>query len=366
MKKLILLFTIVCAAGQMYGMEPERGHYAGVFWEGIPNYMSMLPAELKGDIIQFFLSGDTLSEVLNNIKAVSLTSKELNTTLNKMYGNPKVFTALVHILADKFNTTTEAVAEKIGTPAAKYYLDLAEQLNTEISYFDLNKAIQLIEQGADVNYPAELVIQILMNSKNSDDVIKAFEEASKTNHALYKMIYEENGDPKGSNALIQALAIGFIHPQDILLGWNTPGLHHSIFLARHLEEAIRLNNISQVAELIKQGANVNFNFGSKTWQQGTITYENVTPFDLAVILGHADIAKLLLDAGAFINPNDYYAMHGYAHSGQTLSQYSTSSTPTTYSAWESWRQQTEEELEKEQENREKIRDMIDEIMRKQK
>ena len=211
MKKVFLLCALVCA-GQMYGMEPERG-YIGIG-------MEELPADVKGLIIQSLASGDTLGEVLSNIRAISRTNKQLSTIVNVMYGNPRVFTVLVHMLAKKFNTTTEAVAKKIGTPAAKHYLDLAEGLNTAISYFDLDKAMQLIKQGADVNYPAELVIQILMNSKNSDDVIKAFEEASKTNHALYKMIYEEGGDPQGSNTLVQALAYGFIHPRDILWTWE--------------------------------------------------------------------------------------------------------------------------------------------------
>ena len=132
-----------------------------------------------------------------------------------------------------------------------------------------------------------------------------------------------------------------------------------------MEEAIRLNNISKVENLIKQGANVNFIFGSKTFQNNTISYENVTPFDYAAILGYAEIAKLLLDAGAFIHPNDYYATHGYVHSGSTLERSGSSSTPNTYESWESWRQQTEEELEKEQENREKIREMINEAMKEE-
>lgn len=357
MKKIALLFTLTLCTGALNGMEPERGRYIG---------MEELPVDVKGLIIQSLASGDTLSEVLNNIKAISRTNKQLNTIVNVMYGNPKVFTALVHTLANEFNTTTEAVAKKIGTPAAKHYLDLADQLNAAISYFNLDEAIQLIKQGADVNYPAELVIQILSNSKDRDDVIKAFEEASKTNHALYKMIYEENGDPQGSNALVQALYYRFIHPRDIWITWDTPGLKRSISLAYNLEEAIRLNKVSEVEKLIKQGANVYFNFGSKTWQQGSITYENVTPFDLAAIFGYTEIAKLLLDAGALIHPNDYYATHGYVHSGSTLAESGSSSTPNnTYAAWESWKQQTEEELEKEQEDREKIRIMIDEAMKEQ-
>ena len=360
MKKIALLFTLtLLGAGALNGMEPEHGKS---HW----HRYGRSPADVKGLILMYLHKSDNLDDIIYDIKKASLINKDLNTIVNKLYGNQKGFTALMHILANKFDKTTETIAEKFNTPVAKHYLDLGEQLNFAIGSADFDTAMQLIKQGADVNYPAELVIQILKNSKNHDDVIQALEEASKTNHALYKMIYEENGDPKGSNALIQALAYGFINPQDIILTWDTPGLHFSIFLVRRLEEAIRLNNISEVEKLIKQGANVNFNFGSKTWQQGTITYENVTPFDLAVIFGYAEIAKLLLDAGAFTHPNDYYTTHGYVHSGSTLKESGTSSTPTSYSAWESWRQQTEEELEKEQENREKIRDMIDKVMKEQK
>ncbi len=129
--------------------------------------------------------------------------------------------------------------------------------------------------------------------------------------------------------------------------------------------AIEENNVDEVIQLIKKGADVNFNFGTRTWKHGTVSYDNTTPFDIAVMLGHAEIAKLLLDAGAFIKPNDYYATHGYVHSDYKLLNSTYTSGPNSASWSASYTIKLEEDIEKEQEDIEKIREMIDEAMKEQ-
>jgi len=346
MKKIVLILTLVCA-GALTGMEVTKpGRY--VLWEDMPE-------DVKSLIVMYLHKSDTLKEAIYNIKAASLINKELSILVNKMYGNQKGFATLMHILADKFGETTEAIAEQFGTPAAKVYLDLANQLNVAIGNIDFDTAMQLIQQGADVNYPAKLVIHILNTSKNIEEASNALLEASKENHALHKMINEENGDPKGIQTLIYAIInkFGPIHIQDILD--YAPGIKGYIQLNSSLIRAVEKNNIDTVIQLIKQGADVNYISSGMTWHMGNqgamASYQNITPFDYAVIFGRAEIAKLLLDAGAFIKPNDYYATHGYVH----------------YDHYDPGLNIliTEEEIEKEQENREKIREMIDEAMKEQ-
>lgn len=132
MKKLILLFTIACA-GQLYGMEAES--------------VRDLPEELRREIMQLaqvILPSNNLDEAITTIKKLSA-----------FFGNPlddlKTFTALVHILADKFNKEPSDVAKQFNTPTAEKYEKLSTALTNLIvnHYFDGVK--KLIEQGADVN-----------------------------------------------------------------------------------------------------------------------------------------------------------------------------------------------------------------------
>ncbi len=164
MKKLILLFTIVCA-GQLYAMEQA-------------SYMAELPKEVQLLIIQNLMNGNDLDTVINGIKTASKTT--LNKTVNELYGNPAGFRDLVQTLAKKFpkvktdyfaakkfqEVDTEIIAKKLGTTAAMKYIDLSNELINHIKFFPyygtdemiqnaLNEIIQLINQGADVNYTGE-------------------------------------------------------------------------------------------------------------------------------------------------------------------------------------------------------------------
>ncbi len=93
----------------MVWKNPERD-YPCVVWENIPK-------DIKGLLVHYVYTYDKLEDIVSSIQATSLTNKELNNIINKV--NPKGFAALMHMLADKFGKTTEAVAEKFGIPATK-------------------------------------------------------------------------------------------------------------------------------------------------------------------------------------------------------------------------------------------------------
>lgn len=141
---------MLLCTGQLYSMEPER---IG---------MEELPPEVQVLIIQALNSYKNLDDVIKAIKAMSLTNKQLNTVLNDIYSleNQKRFIKLIHVLAKKFNTTTESIAIELATPAAKKYFELGSALMNEILIEALvtgpncviNKITTLIQQGADVNY----------------------------------------------------------------------------------------------------------------------------------------------------------------------------------------------------------------------
>ncbi len=151
MKKMTLLFTILCA-GQLYGMEPELNP---AIWgqEQLPNDVKTLV------MVTLAQSGDNLDLAINNIKKASLINKTLNQMINAAYGNLQGFTKLVHMLADKFDKPTKTVAEKFGTPVAKQYIELGDLLISKIGLIrfyreGISEVTQLIKNGADVNYSA--------------------------------------------------------------------------------------------------------------------------------------------------------------------------------------------------------------------
>ena len=160
MKKITLLFTIICA-GQMYGMEQTP-------------YALLLP-ELKQKIVNMALQSknNTLDEAINALKGASAFYK---VSFDKLFGDLKDFTKLVHILAAEFNVSTKEVAEKFNIPIAQKYINLGEKLidlvygeklppvkaiklyeaNLTPKKANPNEIIKLIEDGADVNFTAKL------------------------------------------------------------------------------------------------------------------------------------------------------------------------------------------------------------------
>ncbi len=137
MKKLILLFSIVCA-GQLYGMEAE-------------NIMD-LPEEIRNEIInahnelikKALASSNTLEEAVQAIKAGALQGVK--------YDNLEDFTRLVRILADKFGVYTEQVALAFNIPIAEKYIELGQSLIKSIESFSLKAFYTALEEGADMNF----------------------------------------------------------------------------------------------------------------------------------------------------------------------------------------------------------------------
>jgi hypothetical protein len=156
MKKLILLFTVTCIAGQMYGMGPERGRYIG---------MADLPKEVQVLIIQALNKSKNrwgnvnIDEVIHAIVAMSLTSKALNEIVNEAYGNQKGFKALINELATvdvgrnppHFKKRSD-IAQKFKTEAARNYVELGNALAEAVQKNNIEKVTELLEQGADVNF----------------------------------------------------------------------------------------------------------------------------------------------------------------------------------------------------------------------
>ncbi len=145
MKKIALLFTIVCV-GQLYGMEPKKELTKK---EALEIYKSLLPELKLGVLNQALAVSNDLDEAIDMINKLSIVYKE-------QYNNLQDFTNLVHILADKFNTTTEKIAEKFGTEIAKKYVSLGKNLTKAIFWHETKEEVkQYIKQGADVNYSDE-------------------------------------------------------------------------------------------------------------------------------------------------------------------------------------------------------------------
>ena len=72
---------------------------------------------------------------------------------------------MVHLLADRFNISTEDVAGKFGTLVAENYQILGRELLSAISFFkDEEKIAALIQQGADVNYIGRPILNPYANT----------------------------------------------------------------------------------------------------------------------------------------------------------------------------------------------------------
>ncbi len=134
MKKLILLFTIVCA-GQLYGMEAEQKMGA----------LGTLPQDIRNEIVNTALATSN-----NPDEAISMIQK-LSTFYNVPYDNLNDFKRLVHLLADKFGMSTLEIASKFDTKTAKEYSMLGNLLMQNIIFSKSDEITELISKGADVN-----------------------------------------------------------------------------------------------------------------------------------------------------------------------------------------------------------------------
>ncbi len=148
MKKLILLFTMVCT-GQLYGMEQE-------------NIMD-LPEDIRNHIIKMALpSSDTLAEAIQAIKAGVLRGVR--------YDNLKDFTKLVHTLSKQFNMAPFDIAQAFDTQTANKYLELYAELETAVDKNDIEGVKKAIKDGADItsNGPFGNLLFSAIYNKNID------------------------------------------------------------------------------------------------------------------------------------------------------------------------------------------------------
>lgn len=148
-----------------------------------------------------------------------------------------------------------------------------------------------------------LIIQALNTGKNPNETIRAIMAASQTSKALNQIINEEyHGSIKKFTVLVDLLAKKFpnMSREEIVRKFNTPIAQQYIALSNKLGEAVATDLVEKVAQLINQGADVNFLFN------------NFNMLELAVnnrSENSVKIMKLLIDHGA----NPYLVAKGTDH-----------------------------------------------------
>lgn len=148
MKKLVLLFTIVCT-GQLYGMEPEK-HQTVKFGEE----WATLPDDIKSLILVALMqSGNDLDSAIKSIVKASAINVALNKMIN--YNDLQGFTKIAHMLANKFGISTFSIAKEFSTQTSKEYVRLLEQahyyMGEPIGDHVTDEIDELIKEGLDVN-----------------------------------------------------------------------------------------------------------------------------------------------------------------------------------------------------------------------
>jgi len=201
MKKVALLFTLVLCVGALNGMEAQN--------------IGNLPTDIHNEMIR--LAFATSDNLLDTIKAFQFASALRGIP----YDNLKDFTNLVHILANKFKTTNQVVAENFNTPTAKNYINLGKQLVELISRPNAGntiKIIQLIEKnGADVNYSNSTgsLLSKAIQSWNVESVKLLLEYGAKQQPGNLPYIQAKlRQDPKNQKAkIIEQLLIDAMQKQ---------------------------------------------------------------------------------------------------------------------------------------------------------
>ena len=148
--KKVLLLLITLYAGSLIGMEPEK--------PSRPDYMAVLPKEIKQYIILTLVQSSTVDEAINTIRSLTETNKELHAIAN----DPLLTRAIIRILAQKFNVPSEYIAQQLSTPGSNEYIFLSKNLISTLwqgAHFNEfnaieNKAEDLIKAGADIDFQA--------------------------------------------------------------------------------------------------------------------------------------------------------------------------------------------------------------------
>jgi hypothetical protein len=221
MKKIVLLFTIVCAS-QLYGMDPtssftkvseDRSLYE--LQRTGPQNISDLPKDVHNEIIKTALA--TSPDLLRTIEAINVASA----LRGVRYDNLKDFTRLVHILSNKFNALDASMIDWFlgyhmpGVAlTADEYATLAHDLIDAIEKGQVDTAASLIEQGADVNYSffsedygytSALIIAV---RKNDTEIVKLLLNAGANPHHTDKYTRKtalDYAQEKGSQEIVKLL-----------------------------------------------------------------------------------------------------------------------------------------------------------------
>ena len=156
-----------------------------------------------------------------------------------------------------------------------------------------------------------MIIQTLHNTyddnlnaeENLKNIIKDIKATSLVDKELHKIINDMYGNQPGFTALAHMLAKKLnISTFRVAQAFNTDASQEYLALGTALANAIRENNSAQVAELISQGADVNFMEKPANLSFLSLKYRGNTLLITAILYKNsADMIKLLLDAGA--NPN---------------------------------------------------------------
>ncbi len=134
MKKSLILFAIVGSIGSLYGMEIEQ-----------QNYMTPLLAEIKEQVILHLKKSDSVVGAIKNFHSIACVDKESVQFIN----HPQVMRQIIRTLAQEFKQSTEEIAKRFNTLAARNYSWFSHIL------FNVSTAQEvqpLVDQGADVNF----------------------------------------------------------------------------------------------------------------------------------------------------------------------------------------------------------------------
>ncbi len=192
MKKIIVLFTILCA-GQLYAMKRPSKESTLLETENIGG----LPKELQDKITQTAIaSSDNLDEAITTIKKLSTA---LGVSYDKLFSNLDDFTRVALTLADRFSIypfapiTPYAVAQKLNTPIAERYMAGYSLLRDAVRWSNDEMGLDMSLKPLLSNYPgiAKIDPQILFLAL----------EARKNTLEVIKLLLENGANPYGRDDL---------------------------------------------------------------------------------------------------------------------------------------------------------------------
>jgi ankyrin repeat protein len=308
------------------------------------DYMAMLPAEIKKEIVFALTQSSTVEEATDAIRALTATNKEFNAIIN----DPITTRTIIRLLVQKFNAPSEYIALKLNTLGAKQYMELYLRLRAALYQKNFDLAESLIKNaGADIDYqvvdiyptvcgPNTIVyllkklkfgIQAQENIARMESILLKADTLDKEKmqknienskaqirgaiQAIYSMAQEENFETlfKSKQQLDQFIsaidkndfkkAFTIIEPKTIMASSPTyysyiiePTLDMCLIGANFslLMDAIATNQRDLLGWLIKHKANLEFTLGNGD-----------TALLMAMNLGKKDMVELLIKNGANLN-----------------------------------------------------------------